>query len=136
MTTSIIDPALHVSSFPTTYTGAGTLIGNCIQSGGDETDVHGYFTSNGNTVQINIGFNPMHIKIMNTTDVIVWEWMYGMAATNTLKTVTAGTTTVDTGSAIVPTDQGGLTNIEGNWIVTLSATLCGTSKLIVFHIEG
>ena len=136
MTTDVIDPSLHTSSIPTTYTGPGTVVGHTIQSGGDETDVHGYFTSTGNATQINIGFRPMHIKIVNITDVILWEWMYGFPATDVVKVVTGGTTTVDTGSAIVPTEQAGLTNVAGNWIVTLSATLCATSKLICFHVEG
>lgn len=138
MTTDIIDPSFHLSAFPSgnLYTGPGTVVGNTIQSGGDETDVHGYFTSTGNATQINIGFRPMRIKVVNTTDNIQWEWLYGFPATNSQKTVAAGTVTQDTGSAIVPTDQAGLTNIEGNWIATLSATLCGTSKNIVFHVEG
>ena len=136
MTTDVIDPSLHVSSFPATYTGPGTLIGHCVQSGGDETDVHGYFTSDGNAVQINIGFRPMRIRVFDETDVILWDWMYGLAATHTIKQVTGGTTTVDTGSAIVPTEQAGVNNIAGNWIVTLSATLCSTAKNICFHIEG
>ena len=136
MTTQIIDASLHVASFPATYTGPGTLIGNCIQSGGDETDLHGYFTGAGNAVQINLGFMPLHAKVVDVTGVIVWEWMYGFPATDTLKTVTAGTLTVDATSAIVATDQSGLTNIDGNWILTLSAALCVSTHVVAFHIEG
>jgi hypothetical protein len=136
MATDIIDPSMHLSAFPSTYIGPGTVVGNCVQSGGDETDLHGYFTSDGNATQINIGFRPMRIRVTNTTDVILWDWMYGFPATDTIKTVSGGTVTLDTGSAIVSTEQAGLTNIAGNWITTLSATLCGTSKNICFHIEG
>ena len=137
MTTSIIDPSVHVASFPSTYTGPGTLIGNTIQSGGDETDVHGYFTSNGNTVQINLGFQPMRVHIVNITDGIQWDWMYGFPATDTIKTTDATPAfATDTTSQIVATDQSGSTNIDGNWILTLGTTLCGTSKVICFHVEG
>lgn len=135
MTTDVIDTSMHLAAFPATYTGPGTVVGNCVQSGGEETDVHGYFTSDGNATQVNIGFKPLHIKVINETDVIIWEWMYGLAATHAIKVVTAGTTTVDTGSAIVPSEASG-TGPAGNWIVTFSAGLCGTSKNIVWHIEG
>jgi hypothetical protein len=134
MTTSIIDPSIHGAAFPATYTGPGTLIGNCRQAGGIEEDVSGYFTSAGNAVQVNVGFRPLHIRVVNVTDVIIWEWFYGFPATNALKVVTAGTITVDTGSAIVPSESS--QNQSGNWIVTLSAAAVGTSKLITFIIEG
>jgi len=135
MTIDVIDPSLHVSTIPTTYTGPGTVVGHTRQ-GGNETEVDGYFTSTGNATQVNVGFKPTRVKVVNTTDVIEWEWKLGMLATHTLKTVAAGTVTDDTSSAILPTEQGGTTDIAGNWIVTFSAALCGTSKNITFSIEG
>ena len=134
MTTDVIDTSLHVSSFPTTYIGAGTIIGNCRQSGSVEQDVHGFFTSDGNPVQINVGFKPLEVKLINETDTLIWEWQYGMAATHTLKTAGTPTVAIDTTSAIVvsePAPNGG-----GNWIVTTSAAAAGTSKNILFKIEG
>lgn len=139
MANLIIDPSFHLSAFPAgnLYTGPGTLIGNTLQSGGDETDVHGYFTSvTSDTVTINTGFQPLHILIINETDGIEWEWLYGMAATHTKKTVYSGPTlAIDTGSAIVPSEAAN-TGPAGNWTVLLSTTLCGAAKNIIFHIEG
>lgn len=48
------------------------------------------------------GFRPRYFRLENATDRIAFEWMEGMAATNSIKTVAAGTRTLDTTSAIVP----------------------------------
>lgn len=135
MTTDVIDLALHASAFPATYIGDGTLIGNVISSAGDENDFHGYFTSDGNAVSIPCGFRPLEIRVINETDGIEWEWQYGMAATHTIKTVFATPAiTVDTGSAILVTDDG--TGTHSKFTVTFSAGLAGASKNIIFKIEG
>ena len=135
MTTDVIDVSLHVSSFPSTYIGSGTLIGNCIQSGGDETDVHGYFTSDGNAVSIPCGFQPLEIDIFNMTDGKKCEWQLGMAATNTvLTTFTGPTVAVDTNSLITVTESD--TGMKSEYTVLLASSLVGTSKLICFKIEG
>lgn len=87
----------------------------------------GSFTSDGAAATVTLGFVPRHVKVINSTDVIVWEKIEGMAAANSVKTVTAGTTTVDTGSAI-------LINTDGT--ITLSSTLTGTSKAISWVAYG
>lgn len=135
MTTNIIDPSMHLSSFPTTYTGNGTLVGNTTQGAGVPERVNGNFTSNGNATQINSGFLPTHIYIVNTTDGITWEWMQGMPAANSVKTTLGGSlaSVQDTGSAFTITKDGSPGNVCS---VTLSATLCGTSKNICFEIYG
>lgn len=81
----------------------------------------GSFTSDGTAAVVTLGFKPRWVKVVNTTDVIVWEKIEGMAAANAVKTVTAGTTTIDTGSAI-------LINTDGT--ITISATAAGTAKAI------
>lgn len=83
----------------------------------------GSFTSDNAAQTLTLGFVPLHVKVVNETDVIVWEKWDPMAAANCIKTVTAGTTTLDTGSAIV-------INTDGT--VTLSATLVGNAKAIKF----
>lgn len=137
MTTSIIDCSLHTSSFPSTYTGQGTLIGNPVNGGDIRQLVAGTFTSNGNTIQLNNGFAPMKVRIMNNTDGISWEWQYGMPAANSIKTTYGGSlaSVVDTGSAITFTSDNGQNpgNVEST---TLSATLAGTAKSISYWIEG
>lgn len=81
----------------------------------------GSFTSDNTAAVVALGFKPRWVKVVNTTDVIVWEKIEGMAAANSVKTVTAGTTTIDTGSAI-------LINTDGT--ITISATAAGNAKAI------
>ena len=128
MPTRIIDTALHGAAIPANYTGPGTLAGNCVNSIGK--DVYGNFTSDGNVVQINAGFSPMQVDIVDTAGVLLWHWQLGMAATNTIKTAT-GAVTVDATSAIVVT-----TDLAGNGLVTLSAALVGSGKNICYAIQG
>lgn len=61
-----------------------------------------YFTGDGSgSIQCNIGFTPRRVKVYDMTDATSYEWISGMAATDSWKQVTGGTTTVDTNSAIV-----------------------------------
>jgi hypothetical protein len=83
----------------------------------------GTITSDGTAVTLSLGFVPNYFCLVNQTDVIIWEKINGMAAANCLKVVTAGTTTLDTGSAIV-------FNSDGS--VTISATAAGTAKSLVW----
>lgn len=86
----------------------------------------GSFTSDNTPTTVTLGFKPRWIKVVNSTDVIVWEKIEGMAAANSVKTVTAGTTTVDTGSAITIADNG----------FVLSQTAVGNSKAISWVAIG
>lgn len=128
MPTRIIDTALHVAPIPAAYTGPGTLAGNSVNSQGK--DVSGFFTSDGNAVQINVGFAPLQVDIVDTAGVLLWAWQLGMPATNSIKTAT-GAVTVDATSAIVVA-----VDLAGNGTVTLSAALCGSAKNICYHING
>lgn len=87
----------------------------------------GGYTSDGGLCLVTLGFKPAYVKVINETDVIVWEWIKGMGSTKTVKTVTAGTTTIDTGSAIVDNDNG---------TFTISATASGTSKVLTWVAHG
>lgn len=60
----------------------------------------GTLTGDGTIANVACGFTPRHVKVVNETDVIVWERFDTMGATKSVKTVTAGTTTIDTTSAI------------------------------------
>jgi hypothetical protein len=133
MATLIIDPSLHVAQFPATYTGPGTLIGNTLQTGSQDTQLYGYFTSvAGDPVQINCGFRPLYVRVFNDTDGVKWEWQWGMAATHSFETTNTGpVSSIDTTSAIVVN-----TDIAGDCTVTLSTALCGAAKNICFTISG
>jgi hypothetical protein len=131
MPTQVIDTALHLAAFPVGYTGPGNLIGNCVNSGGEACDVYGFFTSStGNAVQINVGFKPVQVDIVDVTGVLTWRWQWGMPANNSIKTAT-GATTVDATSGITVD-----VDLAGNGNVTLSAALCGNAKTICYHIQG
>ena len=60
----------------------------------------GSFTGAGNAVDIQVGFTPRYVKIVNWTDNITWEWLDGAPSTNALKSIAAGTNTVDATSGI------------------------------------
>lgn len=60
----------------------------------------GTFTGDGTIVNVILGFKPKYVKLINLTDATVWEKVDGMGATQTMKTVTAGTLTTDTSTAI------------------------------------
>jgi hypothetical protein len=83
----------------------------------------GTITSDGTAVTLNLGFIPTFFQLINKTDVIIWEKLRGMGATEAIKVVTAGTTTLDTGSAIVFNSDG---------TVTISAAAAGTAKALVW----
>jgi hypothetical protein len=141
MTTNGIDVTFHGSSFPATYivpgalqvlgftSTANLLIGNPLFS--DDGDISGYFTGAGNVVDIPVGTEVAAVTITDVTDNIRWDWYRGMAATNTIKTVAAGTRTVDTTSAISVS-----TDLAGNSTITLSAALAAASSLLIYEIEG
>ena len=87
----------------------------------------GGFTGSGAAVTVTLGFKPSQIIAYNETDATKWEWIKSMAATKTFKTVTAGTLTADTGSAIVD---------NGDGTFTFSATLAANSKVISWIARG
>lgn len=133
MTINIIDGAFRSAAFPSTYTGPGTLIGNARKMG-DVSNYQWYnFTSNGNVTQINAGFTPRRVKVVNTTDGIVWEWTYGMPVANAIKTTLGGSfaSVQDTSSQITIS-----VDLAGNSTVTLGATLNGTAKNLCVELAG
>jgi hypothetical protein len=131
MATKYIDINLHVSAFPATYIGVGTLIGNPLVTDPGTERVSGYFTATGEDVIIPLGMLPTHIVIVDVTDNIQWDWYRGLAATNTIKTVAAGTRTIDTNSAIVIT-----TDLAGNASVKIAAATAVNASLLIYAIEG
>jgi hypothetical protein len=85
--------------------------------------VTGSFTGDGAIQTLTLGFVPLHIIVYNETDALRWEKFDPMVAANTIKTVTAGTQTTDTTSAIV---------INSDGTVTLTAALAANAKAIKF----
>lgn len=58
---------------------------------------------------INLGFTPRYFAWHNLTDRISYEWFEGNANGTTLKTVAAGTRTLDTGDAAISVSAGVVT---------------------------
>ena len=79
------------------------------------------------------GFVPDHIRFINLTDRTQYEWFRGMASGTTLKTVAAGTVTLDTGDTAI---QLSLTDPGSGCVVTFSAAALVASKVFVVHAEG
>ena len=66
----------------------------------------GTFTGDGSAAaNINIGFTPKYFKLFDISDVFSWEWVQGMAATNTWYTTGAADPAVDTNSVIKTNGQ-------------------------------
>lgn len=74
----------------------------------------GKATGDGTALSVTLGFRPKHIVLVNTTDATKFEWIDGMAANATLKTVTGGAMTVDTTGAIVLAEKGFIVNADTN----------------------
>ena len=75
----------------------------------------------------NFGFKPRLVQFVNLTDRITEEWFEGMAATNVLHTVAAGTRTIDANSLVVVNSDG---------TVTVKAAAMVASKSFVIIAEG
>ena len=75
----------------------------------------------------NFGFKPRYVQFVNLTDRITEEWFEGIAATNVLHTVAAGTRTIDTNSLIV---------VNADNTVTVKAAAMVASKSFVMVVEG
>lgn len=71
------------------------------QAAGVANFATGSATGDGTAIEVSLGFKPRYIKVFNLTDVVVWEKFEEFTAAQAIKTVTAGTTTLDTTSAVV-----------------------------------
>jgi hypothetical protein len=81
--------------------------------------------------QIDTGFEPRYICIDNVTDRIKLEWYKGMATDRWVKTVAAGTRTLDTTSSALI--------VTGKYVRVLQDATLGViaaSKVVAFKIIG
>ena len=90
-----------------------------------------FANADGNIKSIDLGFVARAVWVINETDNIQWSKHHLQAAANCVKTVGAGTQTIDTGSNILITSEG-----SGKSNVTLSATVVPSGKNVVVMIEG
>lgn len=76
---------------------------------GIANEVHGQYVdpaASPAAAVLSVGFTPRYFAWHNLTDRTSYEWFEGMAAGTTLKTVAAGTRTLDTGDAAISVDAG------------------------------
>ena len=79
----------------------------------------GTFVGDGTAVVLTLGFIPTFFRLINQTDVITYEKIRSQVAANSIKTIAAGTMTLDNTSGI-------LFNADGT--VTISAAVNVTAK--------
>lgn len=104
------------------------------QSGGVTNFASGSFTSSGVAAIVTLGFVPRYVKVVNSTDALVWEKLEGMAAADSVNALPGTTGASDTVTQLVDTGSAILINSDGT--LTLSSTLCGTAKAISFVAFG
>lgn len=66
----------------------------------------GGHTGDGTLLTVRLGFRPMHVVLINVTDVVRFECIDGMPAGSTYESAAAGANTIDTSGAITLTDDG------------------------------
>ena len=92
------------------------------------------------SVLVPVGFTPKYIAWENVTDRIKVEWYEGMAANTCIKTVAAGTRTLETtNGGFTVCDSTGLANVDGrNFSLLQNATLAAilASKVCTWVAHG
>jgi hypothetical protein len=91
----------------------------------------GYVVSDSGTAAATVftlGFTPRVITFVNLTDRITYEWYAGMASGSALKTVAAGTRTLDASSDLVVT--------LSDRTFTVAAAAIPASKAFAWRAEG
>lgn len=89
---------------------------------------------------VNLGFTPKYVCWENVTDRVKIEWYEGMAANTSIKTVAAGTRTLETtNGGITVCDSEGTANANGKAFAVLqNATLAAilASKVCTWKAHG
>jgi len=82
-----------------------TITGTVRNDNGAMSFASGSFMDTGTILAtaIKLGFVPRYVRLENVTDRDGWEWFEGAAQGTTLKTVAAGTRTLDTADAAINT---------------------------------
>lgn len=85
------------------------------------------------STRIETGFKPRYVRWVNLTDRVEVEWFEGMDANTCLKTIAAGTRTLETSGG-----NGGITVDERGFRVLQNATLAAilASKTCVYEARG
>lgn len=98
------------------------------RSAGINNFASGSFTSDNSITVVTLGFTPRFVKVVNSTDAIIWEKLEGMAAAASVKTVG--------GTVAVTVDTGGAITINADGTISLSAAAVGSAKAISWVAFG
>lgn len=111
-------------------TAGQTITGNSVPSDSPQTKVgrivfDATSITATDSVVVSLGFTPKYVAWENVTDRIKVEWYEGMAANTCIKTVAAGTRTLETSNGgITVCDSDGVANTAGkSFAVLQNATL-------------
>lgn len=86
----------------------------------------GSFTGDGTPVELNLGFVPNRLVLINVTDAIKHEKINGMTAAQHLQTLAAGTQSVVATSQIV---------FNSNGTVSIAAATAPNAKVCVWYAD-
>ena len=126
-------------------TAGQTITGNSVPSDSPQTKVgrivfDATAITATDSVVVNLGFTPKYICWENVTDRIKIEWYEGMAANTSIKTVAAGTRTLETtNGGITICDSDGVAKTDGKAFAVLqNATLAAilASKVCTWVAHG
>lgn len=92
----------------------------------------GKFTGAGADVDIDVGFTPRFVRVVNATDRLTDEKYDQMGATEVIHTVAAGTRTLDTNSLITFADP----TTDGFRGFTIAAAAAINAKVIYWEAIG
>jgi hypothetical protein len=89
---------------------------------------YGSYTGDGNTggIPINIGFVPRVVVLINVTDTKRWEWVEGLAATDSWYGVTGADPAIGTDTVVINSDVGTSYSEPGVYAPGTSETGDGT----------
>ncbi len=126
-------------------TAGQTITGNSVPSDSPQTKVgrivfDATSITAADSVVVSLGFTPKYVVWENVTDRIKIEWYEGMAANTSIKTVAAGTRTLETtNGGITICDSDGVAKTDGKAFAVLqNATLAAilASKVCTWAAHG
>lgn len=126
-------------------TAGQTITGNSVPSDSPQTKVgrivfDATAITAADSTLFSLGFTPKYVVWENVTDRVKIEWYEGMAANTSIKTVAAGTRTLETtNGGITICDSDGTANVNGKCFSVLqNATLAAilASKVCTWMAQG
>lgn len=94
----------------------------------------GSYTGSGAAINIELGFQPDHVRVVNETDgTFAWEWFRGMTAGHALQSNATGDNSKITANGIT-TLTGGSNTREGFTVGTALSTATKTFRYVASRV--